>query len=396
MIYSELHMDDSNIAQGTQDIAQGADELRFGCQPYEGECAARLASLHYMLDPVRGVVRSHRDLPSFLEHYKVHGPESCYIYTGRGPSTEGMHLGHMLPFMVTRALQLTLGVRVRILLTDDEKFLFRREHSLETYQRFAESCREQIMLSGFDPALTDIYIGSQSIGMFYPTILKISDKITFNQAASTFGLGNSDSLGKIGFPAYEMAPCDPRVFGQSADNTACLIVCAWDQDPFFRLVRDCAGSLGFKKPALLHLNYLPALDGSEKMNSTPEGPLAPSAHNNTVIWLTDSTMDISRKIKRHAFSGGAMTKELQKLDGANIEVDVACRYMKFFMEDSTALNDTLTQYRTGIIGSGAVKSMCIEMLTNMLAPYRQAQMERERAEVLRDLERAMTWGNDPK
>ena len=41
---------------------------------------------------------------------------------GRGPSSESMHLGHLLPFIFTKYLQEAFDVAVVIMMSDDEKF----------------------------------------------------------------------------------------------------------------------------------------------------------------------------------------------------------------------------------------------------------------------------------
>jgi hypothetical protein len=44
-----------------------------------------------------------------------------YLYTGRGPSSESMHLGHLIPFIFTKYLQDAFGCCLVIQMTDDEK-----------------------------------------------------------------------------------------------------------------------------------------------------------------------------------------------------------------------------------------------------------------------------------
>lgn len=320
---------------------------------------------HHMLRTATGIIKSHRDLGSFLKHYREHGKDKCYIYTGRGPSTVTMHLGHVLPFMISKILQSALGIRVVVLLTDDEKFLYRREHPLHTYTEFAQACKAQIMSMGFIPELTDIYIGTESIGRFYRSILRLQDKISFNHVSSVFGLCTDDSIGKIAFPAYEMAPCDPSTVYSDASDVRCMVVCAWDQDPYFRLLRDHAQTLGFHKPALLHLDYLPGLNGSLKMSSTAEADA--SSHKNNVIWLTDTKDVIREKIRKYAFSGGGATKALHAQLGADIQVDVPCRYLRMFMNDRERLAEMLDRYARGDVFSSAIKELCTDVIADLLA-----------------------------
>ena len=54
----------------------------------------------------------------------------------------------------------------------------------------------------------------------------------------------------------------PHVFDASVagqQNVPCLIPCAIDQDPYFRMTRDVAPRLGFLKPSLIHSKFFPAL-----------------------------------------------------------------------------------------------------------------------------------------
>jgi tryptophanyl-tRNA synthetase len=337
----------------------------FGVITYDDELCSftRDSPYGHFFDKKSKVIRSSRDLDRFLEHYQEHGNESCYIYTGRGPSSADMHLGHMVPFMVTRELQRCLRVRVVIQLTDDEKFLFRGEYTLEQYTEFARHNKQLILKAGLNPDLTDIYIDTEDIARFYPTMLKIQNRINFSQIHAVFGLESSDSIGKIAFPALEMAPCDPRCLYLEAKDMRCLVVCAWDQDPFFRLIRDHAQTLKFNKPSLLHLHYLPALDGQEKMSTT-------GSVSNYSIWLSDTTDQIRNKIKRHGFSGGGSTQELQREYGANIEVDVCCIYLGFFMQDRARYEQLLESYQSGHIGTKDIKEVTATVIDEIISPYR--------------------------
>ena len=64
-----------------------------------------------------------------------------------------------------------------------------------------------------------------------------------------------------------------------------------------------------------------------------------SSDQNSTIFLTDTPKQIEKKIKSNAFSGGGKTLEDHKQFGANLEVDIAYQYLKFFLEDDDKLND---------------------------------------------------------
>jgi len=41
--------------------------------------------------------------------------EKFYLYTGRGPSSEALHLGHLIPFMFTKYLQKVFKVPLLVI-----------------------------------------------------------------------------------------------------------------------------------------------------------------------------------------------------------------------------------------------------------------------------------------
>lgn len=48
----------------------------------------------------RGIVSCHRDLEQILDKYEKGEP--FYLFTGRGPSSDSLHIGHMVPFEFTK------------------------------------------------------------------------------------------------------------------------------------------------------------------------------------------------------------------------------------------------------------------------------------------------------
>ena len=64
--------------------------------------------------------------------------------------------------------------------------------------------------------------------------------VTMNEVRGTFGFTPEHNIGKIAFPAVQAAPSFPdsfpHMFGERKD-LRCLIPCAIDQDPYFRMTR---------------------------------------------------------------------------------------------------------------------------------------------------------------
>ena len=126
----------------------------------------------------RGMFFCHRDLDICLNGYEQMKP--FYLYTGRGPSSEALHMGHTIPFIFTQYLQRVFDVPLVIQITDDEKFLYREEYELEQTVKMGLSNIKDIIAFGFDPEKTFIFSDVEYIKYLYPNTLKVQKNITQN------------------------------------------------------------------------------------------------------------------------------------------------------------------------------------------------------------------------
>lgn len=314
----------------------------------------------------RGIFFSHRDMHTILNLYEAKKP--FFLYTGRGPSSESMHLGHLIPFMMTKWLQDVFDVPLVIQMTDDEKFLW-KDLSIEEANRLVYENAKDIIACGFDINKTFLFSDVNYISEcsdFYKNILRIQKCVNYNQVKSIFGFNDSTSIGKVAFPAVQAAPSFsstfPHIFNGKKD-IPCLIPCAIDQDPYFRMTRDVAPRLGFHKPALLHSSFFPALQGAKSKMSSSE--------SNSSIFLTDSPKQIKDKINKYAFSGGGMTVEEHRKNGGNCAVDVSYQYLRFFMEDDKRLEEIRESYSSGELLTGFLKKELIEVLQKMVKEHQE-------------------------
>jgi Tryptophanyl-tRNA synthetase len=120
----------------------------------------------------RGLFFSHRELNSLLDLYEKGTP--FYLYTGRGPSSEALHLDHLIPFMFTKWLQDVFNVSFVIQLTDDEKFFWKNLSLAETHRLAFENAKD-IIACGFDINKTFIFSDLDYIGIMYPNICKLQN-----------------------------------------------------------------------------------------------------------------------------------------------------------------------------------------------------------------------------
>ena len=341
----------------------------------------KVAKLHRFLR--RGIYFSHRDMNALLDCIEKKQP--MYLYTGRGPSSASMHIGHLIPFLFTKWLQDAFDVPLVVQMTDDEKFLFKGKYEAEEgdnlihYAGLTIENARDIIACGFDKKKTFLFSDLDYVGTMYPNIVRIWKAVTTNTVNGIFGFDGSANIGKIAFPAIQAAPSFASSFPVVLEEpnpletkAVCLIPCAIDQDPYFRMTRDVAHKLVGKnhglagKPALIHCKFFPPLQGAAgKMSSSDE---------NSAIFLTDTAEDIKRKINQHAFSGGQETQKLQKEKGANLETDVSYQWLSFLLEDDEELARIGEEYGSGTgeyWSTGRVKARLIDLLQDLVAKHQE-------------------------
>ena len=225
-------------------------------------------------------------------------------------------------------------------------------------------------------------------GKFYENILRMEKRMTGNMAMNALGLKTTDNIGRFQWSAIQAAPSFsssfPHMFGPDS-NVQCLIPCAIDQDVYFRMTRDIAPRLrigdevtgeSFKKPAVIHASFFPAIDGAgTKMSS--------SVFADKTIFLTDSAEEIKTKIFKFAFSGargsGSM-KDSQEL-GADLKKDVPYQYLRFFQHDDAKLKDTGDRHAAGKMSTKAIKDELVACLQSLVRGHQTARAKVDQAEV---------------
>ncbi len=338
----------------------------FGTKSLSDELLARLQKhtkdLHFMLR--RKVFFSHRDLDWLLS--KQEKGEQFVLYTGRGPSGH-THVGHMLPWILTKWLQDKFDTELYFQLTDDEKFLNSDKLSMEDTHNFAYENALDIIATGFNPKKTFIFSNQDYAKTMYNIALKVAKLTTFSTAKGVFGFNNSTNIGMTFFPAIQAAPCflPTELKGK---KTPVLIPAAIDQDPYWRITRDVADRLGYYKPAALHGRFLPGLQG-------PNSKMSASKPDSAIF--TVDAPEVARKKIMKSFSGGRQTLKEHKEKGGDPDVDTSCQYLfQMFEEDDDKVTEVFRQFRAGDLTSGDVKGMLADKVEAFL---KQHQKKREQA-----------------
>ena len=328
----------------------------FGTRPITGQLEKRLEEIlgdaAYLVR--RHIFFSHRDLDLVLDDYSK--GKGLFLYTGRGPSGP-MHIGHIISFYFTKWLQDKFHTTVYIQITDDEKFLEeKRNLTYEDTQRWAADNILEIAAVGFDPDKTFILQDTEFVGHAYPLILKIARKVNFSTAKSVFGFNGETNIGFSFYPSIQILP-------SLLEKRRCLIPSAIDQDPYWRIQRDIAESMGYQKAAAVHSKFLPPLTGiKDKMSSSkPE----------TAIYLSDDSKTVRNKVYRYAFSGGQATKEEHRKKGGDPDVDVPYQWLYMFFEpNDKRLEQIRAEYKSGKMLTGDLKDILVDKVNTFLAEHR--------------------------
>ena len=354
---------------------------KFGCDAIDGKLIKRFEQVtnvkaHTWLR--RGIFFSNKDLASILNEYEA--GQQIYLYTGRGPSSEAMHLGHMIPFMFTKYLQDAFNAILVIQMSDDEKYYFKgisEGKKVEEYNRLTYENAKDIIACGFNPDKTFIFSNFKTVsGELYQNCVRVLNSVTGNKIKAIYGLDLDNTTGQICWPSFQCAPAYSNSFpdilhpeGEYTDELPdgtktfigkhfrCLVPMAIDQDPYFRMARDFAERYkgqGYVKPATIHTKFLVGLGGiNAKMSSSDNAP---------TIFMTDDIKTVEKKIKKHAFSGGKNELENHKKYGGNLEVDVSYQYLLYFLDSDEKLAEIARNYRSGNMLSGEIKKIMSELV----------------------------------
>jgi tryptophanyl-tRNA synthetase len=269
--------------------------------------------------------------------------------------------------MFAKWLQDKFNVKLYFQITDDEKFLFKRNLELEDTKRFSYENILDIIAIGFDPKKTFIFLDTEYCKTLYPQAVRVAKHITLSTAKAVFGFKDESNLGQIFFTSMQAVPAFLESVKRKK-NVPCLIPLGVDQDPHFRVARDVMPKLGYYKPALIHSKLLPSLLG-------PKAKMSASDPRST-IYTTDSEEVVREKIM-NAFTGQQPTAELQRKLGGNPEICSVCQYYYFlFEEDDKKVEEIFEAERNGSLLAGEHKADLAERVVKFLKEH---QKKREKA-----------------
>lgn len=370
-------MSEKKLADATDITAQMTDERLisdFGCSYIDDALLERFEKVtgvrpHMFLR--RGLFFAHRELTAILDA-KEKGKQ-FYLYTGRGPSSDALHLGHLVPFIFTKYLQDALDCYLIIQITDDEKFMRDKNLTWEQISSYTESNIRDILAQGFNPHKTFVMRESKYFDINVPFLVQMSRCMSVHQIQSLFGFTEKHSIGYAIFPAKQIAPafCQyySKLFGENRNDIPCLIPCGREQDPYFRYARDMAGrnkNLKLRRVSTIYSKFIPAITGDKKMTASLQ---------DSAIYLNDSDEEIARKINNCAHTAYV------EGEGSDLNEDVVFKYLNSFDDDDDYIEEVKRRYgKDGQLKEGEtrmtvqeVKDRLIKDLVNIIHSFKEGR-----------------------
>ncbi len=349
----------------------------------------------------RGIFFSHRGLDKFLDAYEK--GEKVFLYTGRGPTSESMHIGHMIPFMFTKWLQDVFNCPVVVQMSDTEKYFFKNMELDEIY-RLGFKNAEDIIACGFNLDKTFIFSNHDYVfncKQYEDLVTKMKKNYSARDVAKIFGFGSklSDKLrgtmpaqelknlldklgedphiltgdltvGQFDWPFYQSASAFsdsfPHIFGNK--RARCLVAYAIDQDPYFRMARDLSDILGLVKPCSIMSTFIPPLVGVE-------GKMSSSVNTDSTLFLTDDEQITRKKIMKHAFSGsrGNGTLEDHKRLGGNLDTDISYQYLRYLEMNDGRLTEIAEKFSKGLMTCGEIKKIMADKVVELIVNHKNTK-----------------------
>jgi len=301
----------------------------------------------------KGLIYSHRDFDKFFKALK--NKEKCAIVSGANASGT-LHLGHKVVFDTNLYFQREYGIPIFIPISDDESYVSGKIETQEQALEYSKELAKQFLAYGFDPKNT-YFIIDQIYTNIYNLAIKLSKKVNYSEIKAVYGYTPDNNIGLHFYPAVQSAHI---IFPQEKFGIKNVLVpIGPDEDAHLRICRDIAGRMNYNKPAVVHLKFLPGLDGTKMSKS-----------KNNAIFFKDDAKIIKKKVNK-AFSGGKETIEEHRKLGGDTDSDISFLYLKAFFFDKKKANEVEEQYKKGEILSGEIKKMLEEELVKFISEFQE-------------------------
>ncbi len=314
----------------------------------------------------RKVIFAHREFEKILDCIK--NKKKFVMMTGLMPSGK-FHLGHMILAQQFVFYQ-KLGAKLYIAVADLEAYNARKKSFKEMREVAINDYLLNYIALGLNPKNCEFYFQSErsedakKSNAFYRLASNFSRYSTFNEFKAVYGEISPGKMNASLIQSADMYHVQLPEFEGKPIQT--FIPVGVDQDPHIRIARGIARrnkDHKFLPIASTYHVFLPSLKGGSKMSSSDES---------SYISMTDSPIEVKKKINKYAFSGGQKTVEEHRKKGGNPDVDVSFQYLRMFFEpDDEKLIQIEEDYKSGKMLTSELKNILIDKINVFLKAHQE-------------------------
>ncbi len=305
----------------------------------------------------RRVIFGHKDLQVILKAKKDKMPFA--MLTGLMPSGK-FHFGHKIVVDEMVYFQ-EIGAECYVVVADIESYLT-RDIPIEKAREIAinEYIANYLAL-GLDPKKTKFFFQSDGSKEYVNLSKYVSKRTTLNELKSIYG---ELTPGKIISIFNQVSDI---LFPQLKENKGpkpTIVPVGLDQLPHINLTRDIANRMkseyDFILPSAIFHKLISGLKGGKMSSSEPEN----------AIFLSDSDLEVKKKIN-NALTGGRETVEEQRKKGGIPDSCKIHEFLAFYHPDDKLVKELFDRCKSGDILCGECKQLCLDFLLDFLKEHRE-------------------------
>lgn len=303
------------------------------------------------------------------------------ILTGDRP-TGKLHLGHYVGSLRSR-VELQSDHEQYVMIADAQALTDHYDNPQKVHDNVLEVAIDYLSV-GIDPKQTTIFIQSMvpeihELAMYFLNLVtwnRLKHNPTVKAEINQKGFGDAIPAGFMTYPVFQAA--DIAAF--HAD----LVPVGDDQRPMIEQTNEIVRSFNriYGQEVLREVEglypkvaRLPGIDGSAKMSKTMGNGIS----------LSEDPKSVMKKAKKmYSDPNHTNIDDPGQVDGNPVFI-----YLDCFCQDHDKLEELKAHYARGGLGDGTVKKYLGEVLVEFLEPIqtRRAQLEQDKGEVLRILEK---------
>ena len=325
----------------------------------------------------RGIFHAQIDFEDALDR-----KSPFYMFVSITPTDRLFNLRHVTMFKFAKEMQDILGCPLVIHVLDTKACLRDQNPkvNMAAAAKMTTETIKDILAFKFDPANTIIIKNSEAMGLDYVLLCDLQRRFQLRHFYDYFFTDDTLSIAELDVAFQNGCFAFPKYLSKIFPNSSemrCLMLLRPSQVNLYRFAKEMCE----KPPMAIFGGFVPALQNGQKMPKVAKVALANKSVAYMSIYLKDKPNDIKNKINKNAFSGGKDSREEQREQGANLEVDIPMYFFRIFEENEEEYQKLVHLYGPGEIPegndkrmmTGEVKKIVIDKITAIITELQKAR-----------------------